>query len=430
MKRLYLEFFLGVSALFFLCILTFTYVTQELTPDYDAEVEIGYVSGTVEILDDVAAQRGQEVANKLFSGFVRRNSLQFTRFPRNTPALSPLQETKLQRDGAVFAAENRYWVTFGDRKWVYYLEPDLTASVWQHLNVEMMLMWASFFATFALYSAIMIKLLARRFRMLEKATVAFSEGDFSVRASEKNCDQLGRLNIRFNQMADKISGLIQSHKQLSNAIAHELRTPIFRVQCQLEMLEDSPLNAEQQGHIAGIHDDMEELELLIEELLYFAKMERSGIKLAVSEQNIAEVLQRTVLHCQKDTTKQLRLDCPDNCYVMVDAHHIERAVSNIIRNAFRYAEEIINIRAYCLGHKLYIQIDDDGCGIPAEEREKVLQPFYRVGTARDRQSGGHGLGLAIVNQVVALHHGSIEISDSDSGGARFTISLPIKDIKD
>lgn len=430
MKRLYLEFFLGVSVLFFLCILTFTYVTQELTPDYDAEVEIGYVSGTVEILDDVAAQRGQETADKLFRGFVRRNSLLFTSFPWDTPALSPLKAVKLQRDGAVFAAENRYWVTYGDRKRIYYLEPDLTASVWQHLDAEMTLMWLSFFATFALYSAIMLKLLARRFRMLEKATVAFSDGDFTVRASEKNGDQLGRLNVRFNQMADKISALIHSHKQLSNAIAHELRTPIFRVQCQLEMLENSELDASQQAQIAGIHEDIEELELLIEELLYFAKMERSGITLTMTKQNIADILRRTVLQCQKDTSQLLQLDCQENYYVMVDAHHIERAVSNIIRNAFRYAEQTIRIRAYCLSDKLCIEIDDDGCGIPVEEREKILQPFYRIDTARDRQSGGHGLGLAIVNQVVTLHHGSLEISDSDSGGARFTIVLPAKEFSD
>lgn len=424
MKRLYLEFFVGLSGLFFLCILAFSYVTQELTTDYEAELEISHVSSVMQILDDVAAQRGQQKADKLLAGYAEKSHLTFQQFTWDEIGFTQSERNELSRRGALFDDENEYWVVFGDQKWVYYLQPDIEEDLWQMLDLEVKLLWASFFATFALYSAIMLRLLSGRFRKLEEATMAFSDGDFKVRASEKAGDRVGRLNARFNQMADKISELIQSHKHLTNAIAHELRTPIFRMQCQLDLLEESALNTAQKGYVAGIYDDIDELESLIEELLYFAKMERSGVTLQLKQQDVAEVLQRTIAHCQRDTKQILSLECPEQCYFEVDAHHLERAVSNIIRNAFRYAKRCISVKVFCQEGALTIQVDDDGCGIPPEERENVLKPFYRVGTSRDRQSGGHGLGLAIVAQVVSLHQGEVHISESDCGGARFTIRLP------
>lgn len=424
MKRLYLEFFVGLSGLFFLCVVAVSYVTEELTPDYEAEIEISYVASVMQILGDVAAQRGQEQAEQLFEGFVERSHLKAERYSWGHPTLTAIEAEQLFRHGAVFEDENQYWATFGNKQWIYYLEPDRTQTIWQYLDYEVGFLWLSFVATFALYSALMLKILARRFHMLEEATMAFSDGDFNVRASEKPGHRVGRLNERFNQMADKIAELIVSHKQLTNAIAHELRTPIFRVQCQLEMLEDTSLSTTQQGYVAGIMDDMEELEQLIDELLYYARMERSGITLAMKEQDVAEVLALTVNQCQKDTNKTLRLECPTDCTFTVDAHHLGRAVSNLVRNAFRYAEDTIIVRSYCRQGRLYIDVDDDGCGIPKDERQKILQPFYRIGTARDRQSGGHGLGLAIVSQVVSMHRGELRVGDSDTGGARFTIILP------
>ncbi|MGF1688686.1 ATP-binding protein [Photobacterium japonica] len=436
MKRLYLEFFLGLSGLFLLCVVAFASAVHTLAPDYEGEVEMGYVSGVVSILEDVKAQRGLSVADKLLTGFAKRNSLILTPMTWDDPALTANVVRKLQRDGVAYQRDNHFWLTYGDRQQVYYLAPDETASIWQHAETQLVILWLSFLFTFALYSALMIRLLARRFNQLERATLAFAEGDFHARASEHPRDRLGRLNLRFNHMADKIGALIASHKQLSNAIAHELRTPIFRVQCQLDLLETSDLSSQQQSYIAGIHDDMDELEALIEELLYYAKMERSslsaGIMLSLKTVDVAELLDHTVSQCQKSLVTQpadgmvpsVNLTCPSPCLWVLDAHHISRAVSNLIRNASRYADSEITVTVERQAGALVIQIDDDGCGIPASERENVLQPFYRVNSARDRQSGGHGLGLSIVSQIVSLHRGQLVITDSESGGTRVIMTLP------
>lgn len=146
--------------------------------------------------------------------------------------------------------------------------------------------------------------------------------------------------------------------------------------------------------------------------------------LSLKSVDVSALLQRVVLQAQKTTPVPVSLHCPSPCSWVLDAHHIERAVSNLIRNASRYAQSAITVTVIPQPDALVIQVDDDGCGIPEIERVKVLQPFYRVDSARDRQSGGHGLGLSIVSQIVSLHHGQLAITDSDSGGARVTITLP------
>lgn len=424
MKRLYCEFFISVAVLFFLSVLAYVYITQDFTPDYEEIVEVSQVHSSMMILDDVARVRGQLPADELLASYAKENRLVLTAYPWNSPELDAEIIDNLKQHGIFSDDDYRYYVIYGDKLQVYLLSPDQAEPIWEKLDFESDLLWAVFYTTFAVYSALMLFILSRRFRALEQATLAFAEGDFAVRASEKAGDRLGRLNSSFNQMADKISALITSHKQLTNAVAHELRTPVFRVQCQLEMLEDSGLSQEQQHYVAGIHDDMSELEQLIEELLYFAKMERAAIPLNLTSGYVSSWLDKLVASCQKDTDINIALNCAPEEQVCVDVHQLKRAVSNIIRNATRYAEQRIDVSAFSKEQALYIQIDDDGIGIPEAERERILEPFYRVGTARDRESGGHGLGLAIVAQIMARHQGKVEIGSSDSGGARFTLILP------
>lgn len=424
MKRLYCEFFISVAVLFFLSVLAYISITQDFTPDYEEIVEVSQVHSSMMILDDVARVRGQLPADELFANYAKENRLVTTALPWSSPELDAEIIDNLKQHGIFSDDEYRYYVVYGDKQQVYLLSPDQSEPIWEKLDFESGLLWAVFYTTFAVYSALMLFILSRRFRALEQATLAFAEGNFAVRASEKAGDRLGRLNSSFNQMADKISALITSHKQLTNAVAHELRTPVFRVQCQLEMLEDAGLSPEQQHYVAGIHDDMTELEQLIEELLYFAKMERAAIPLNLTSGHVSCWLDKLVASCQKDTDINIALDCAPEEQASVDVHQLTRAVSNIIRNASRYAEQGIDVRVFSKEQALYIQIDDDGIGIPEAERERILEPFYRVGTARDRESGGHGLGLAIVAQIAARHQGKLKIGLSDSGGARFTLILP------
>lgn len=424
MKRLYCEFFIGVAVLFFLSIVSYIYVTQELTPDYEEVIEFNQAHSVVNILDDVANSLGQSRANELLAKYAEENQLSLIAYSWESPELTGEIIDELQAHQIYLEDTYSYFVVYGEGNQVYKIFPDLSKPIWQKLDFDETLLWIFFYSGFAIYSALMLIILSRRFRVLEQTTLAFAEGDFAVRASEKPGVRLGSLNSSFNQMADKISALITSHKQLTNAVAHELRTPVFRVQCQLEMLEDSGLSPEQLHYVAGIHDDMAELEQMIEELLYFAKMERAAIPLNLSSPYVSDWLDKLVSKCRKDTDLTINVDYQIDETAAVDVYQLTRAVSNIVRNASRYAEQRIDLRVFRHEQALHIQIDDDGIGIPQDERERILEPFYRVGTARDRESGGHGLGLAIVAQIMARHQGKVEIGASDSGGARFTLIVP------
>jgi signal transduction histidine kinase len=107
-----------------------------------------------------------------------------------------------------------------------------------------------------------------------------------------------------------------------------------------------------------------------------------------------------------------------------DRRLLARAVGNLLRNAQKYAAHTVALSARRDGDLLEIVVDDDGPGIPEEERERIFEPFYRLDRSRDRATGGFGLGLSIARKAVALHGGVLAVQRSPLGGARFVITLP------
>jgi signal transduction histidine kinase len=106
-------------------------------------------------------------------------------------------------------------------------------------------------------------------------------------------------------------------------------------------------------------------------------------------------------------------------------HLCKRAVLNLVTNAVRYAKSQVVVRCQRAGAWVQVVVDDDGPGIPAEARAQVLQPFFRVDASRTADSGGFGLGLAIVRRIMAVHEGRVEVGESEWGGARFTLAFPV-----
>lgn len=107
-----------------------------------------------------------------------------------------------------------------------------------------------------------------------------------------------------------------------------------------------------------------------------------------------------------------------------DPRHLGRAVSNLVQNADRYGNGLVQVNLERQGQNLLIHVDDDGPGIPETDRERIFEPFARLDASRNRKSGGHGLGLAIVKRVVGSHKGQITVSSSPLGGSRFTLLWP------
>ena len=269
--------------------------------------------------------------------------------------------------------------------------------------------------------------LSRALGQLAKTTVAFGQGDFSVRANIDVPAPINELAGRFNAMADRIERLLKSHKDLSHAVSHELRTPIARIRFAMEMVREIDDEATQHKYMDTMDNNIEELDGLVDELLSYARFDREEPQLSFSQANIVQLLQQVLDNFILTETElsfnlahdssELACDC--------DQEAITRIVDNLVRNAVRYADKCIQVTVHQQDNNIVIAVEDDGPGVPEEYWQSLFEPFVRLDKSRDRKSGGIGLGLAIVKRFIGLHHGEVAISKSEQlGGASFTLTFP------
>jgi signal transduction histidine kinase len=265
-------------------------------------------------------------------------------------------------------------------------------------------------------------------QMLSRVADEFGAGKLSARAAMKPSDAAYPLAGRINAMAGRIQGLLESQKNLLHSVSHELRTPIARLEFALELLTD-PGGAPAAGdprlakRIAAMHGDLAELNELVNELLSMSKLDN-----ATEPQRALFEVEPVLREClealyPRPATLQVELGALLGS-VDGDRRLLARAVGNLLRNAQKYAVQTVALSARRDGGLLEILVEDDGPGIPEEERERIFEPFYRLDRSRDRATGGFGLGLSIAHKAVRLHGGTLRVERSPLGGARFAISLP------
>jgi signal transduction histidine kinase len=265
---------------------------------------------------------------------------------------------------------------------------------------------------------------------LRATAEAFGRGDFAARTRIAPRAALGQFAHAFNAMADRIQQLIASHKELTNAVSHELRTPLARLRFGMEMLQTAPDASTRARHIDGMNTDIDELEGLIAELLTYARFDRATPELKLEHQDLAHWLNETAnrawtakndialhiypTHISGDT-------CTD-----FEPKLMARALGNVLQNAQRYAVQRVELSSDVNADRCRIVVDDDGPGIPSADRARIFEPFTRLDTSRNRDSGGYGLGMAIAQRIAHWHGGKIAVEDSPLGGARFVISWPVR----
>lgn len=265
----------------------------------------------------------------------------------------------------------------------------------------------------------------RRIKVLEKSTTRFGEGDLDARVSEKDSVRISKLNRNFNLMADRIQELIESSKLLSNAVAHELRSPLTRMQFEVEMMKDMPLEQSQLAAVESIEDDLLILEGLVDEMLTYAKYERQSLSVNLQSVELVAWLDNWYQNYRFNTSLRYSFQTDgSSANVLIENAGFARALENLVRNAEKYGSHQIAIIVSSDKHNICIAIEDDGDGIATSEREKLFEPFARADNSRTRSTGGYGMGLAIVAKVIERHKGTIAISDSELGGAKFLITLP------
>ncbi len=270
----------------------------------------------------------------------------------------------------------------------------------------------------------------RDLKRLGVSAEAFGQGDFSVRAPLPRRSVLHRLAETFNDMANRIQGLISSHKELTNAVSHELRTPIARLRFGMEMLQLSSDEAARVRYIQGMSADIDELDQLVAELLTYARFDRDKPALKFQCQKVAPWLAEVIRQARigKDSLSiDYKIERQDLIYARFEPRLLARALGNLLQNSQRYAQTRTSvIFTYDNGY-YQLSVDDDGLGVPESERERVFEAFKRLDVSRDRDTGGYGLGLAIVQRISQWHGGGVAVEDSPLGGARFVIRWPEND---
>jgi two-component system OmpR family sensor kinase len=257
---------------------------------------------------------------------------------------------------------------------------------------------------------------------LSRVADEFGAGKLSARARMQPSSSIYPLAERIDHMADRIEELLVSQTTLLHSVSHELRTPIARLEFALELLDAKAADPALKKRIAAMEGDVLELNALVNELLGMARLDSQ----APQRETIAvAALLQSVEAALPPGAPALSVDCaPDAGAIEADARLVARALSNLLRNAQKYAKSQIRLRARRMPGIVLLTVEDDGPGIPLEERERVFEPFYRLDRSRDRATGGFGLGLSIARKAVQAHGGSVRVEESELGGAKFVVVLP------
>ncbi|MEJ2765585.1 ATP-binding protein [Photobacterium sp. MCCC 1A19761] len=257
----------------------------------------------------------------------------------------------------------------------------------------------------------------------------FGEGRLELRAKVSRSSTVERLGRSFNQMADSIEEMILGQREMTNAIAHDLRTPLYRLRFAFEMLESEETTTAQKDKYENvIRASIDDLDHLINQTLVLSRYSRIADVSQFKACNLAQQIERELAHFQDEQT-DLMIDyhCCDamrSSTLIMDSRAMIRALNNLLSNAGRFAQMTIRVSLTCHGDQCSLVVEDDGCGLPESAWSKVFEPFAQENNAPRERHSGHGLGLAIVQQIAIWHKGQVSIQHSALGGAKFTMVWP------
>jgi two-component system, OmpR family, sensor histidine kinase CpxA len=272
---------------------------------------------------------------------------------------------------------------------------------------------------------------------LRTATQRLAAGELSARAGGNGTwakDEVSQLVRDFDQMAEQIEKLVNAQSRLLKDISHELRSPLARLTVALELARQRT-GPEAQAVLDRISLESSRMNELIGSLTTIARLE-SGTgtlrKVPLQLEDVLEEVSRDAAFEAQARNCQVETEILDELPVLGDRALLHSAVENVVRNATRYTGEGTSVKIHAeksqrLGvEEAVIRVTDSGPGVPQDSLEKIFHPFYRIDDARGRSTGGVGLGLAITDQAVRLHGGSVKASNLPEGGLLVEIRLPLQ----
>ena len=428
MKRLFLRLWLLVGASFLITLLLINLIFDRLYLPTQQRIFAEQVRGQLYALrqglqgKDEAAQQQQLAQWQPHYGI----ALALLASP---PPITAEEQQQLQRNGMI--ARQKFEIVWAP------LDPARPSGRWLQLQLPgepptslylTLVAYSVMLALFGLCLYAWSRLLWRDLDALRVHADRIGAGDLQARAQVSPRSQIRVIVEHSNRMAARVAELVQRQRDLTHAISHELRTPIARVAFGLDLMQDSDDRERRERLAQGLHGDLAELNRLVSELLAYERLEHPSEGEPMQRIEADDWLQACLADARRDAERGgVVLRVQPSALPRVDAEPrlLQLALSNLVGNALRHTHSQVEVSLVGVGGRACLRVDDDGPGIAEADREKVMRPFTRLDDSRSRDTGGFGLGLAIVSRIAARHGGELRISRATLGGARLEMHWPL-----
>ena len=298
-------------------------------------------------------------------------------------------------------------IKYGDGYFQFYIPKERVTSSSARLFAFWITLPAFLLITIAI---IFLKNQTRPIINLARASEKFGRGEDIEEFRPSGALEIRQAGFEFEKMRKRIIRHLNQRSEMLSGISHDLRTPLTRIKLQLSFIKDKEISKK-------LSDDVEEMEKMLNEYLQFASSRSAE---TTETFDLSELLKTTIMKYEK---KEITTDISKEVFLDGRKNLMQRCFSNLIDNAIKYSANVyISLRK--LNNNILITIDDDGPGIPENERENVFKPFYKIDKSRGDSKSSVGLGLSIASDTVKSHGGNIKLETSPTNGLRIKVILP------
>jgi len=381
---------------------------------------VGEVKTLYEIYqsDQASKQEILDIYNKNFDFVVRLKENEI--FPTKIPErwYSPMDRSLRRELKSAFP--NSYWFDTTSYKKVVYLKIKYGNGFLQIFfpkdkiapaSARIFALWITFPGLLLIFIAIVfLKNQTRPIVNLAKAAEKFGKGEYVKEFRPSGAKEIRQAAYEFDRMRKRISIHLNQRSEMLSGISHDLRTPLTRLKLQLALLK-------QQDLAKKMSEDIEEMERMLNEYLEFSRHQKNEETETVDLNNLIKDV------IQKYQGKEIDTNLDENQKINMRPNSIKRCLFNLIDNGLSYGKKV-NVLTKKTVNNAIIMVDDNGPGIPENEYQNVMKPFYRIDKSRGQNTSGVGLGLSIANDIIRSHGGNISFEKSPLNGLRVKVSLP------
>ena len=286
-----------------------------------------------------------------------------------------------------------------------------------------------FFAIFLSYTT------AKPFKNINAAIAKIDRGHLTDEIHMKGSSEVAVISASFNKMLDRINELENSRQLFVSNVSHELKTPMTSMKVLADSLlaqEDVP-NEMYREFMQDLSNEINRENVIISDLLTLVKLDNPDMSMNISQVNINNLVE-SVLRLVKPLAEQKNIELVLESYrpiiAEVDEVKLSMAISNLVENGIKYNKQdgYVHVSLNADRTYFYVKVKDNGKGIPADSIPRIFDRFYRVDKARDRATGGSGLGLSITKSIVLAHNGEIKVYSEEGRGTIFNMQIPLTHI--